>query len=928
MGHYGGIIVSFSCNDRASTQLNRMLGSCLGRKGGVVLIDGTVASGKTELLRKLSEQAIDSGAIVLSALAVQTEKDIPFGVVDQLAHNASVQFGEIAELQETIAAGARVAAAPGADPERVNPEHGRVLAQLHGAMMRLVARGPLVIMVDDLHHADQVSLQFLCYLARRILNKRVLLVCGVLPGAVPTFPLFQMEMLSQTNCQRVVLEPLSARQVGDVLRECADGAEAARLAPLYQRLSGGNPLLVNALVADRVAAAGGLPAEGGLPNYRRAVLTCLQRMDRVSAEVAQGLSVLEATGSRHLVDRLLRLDSVLVRRSQHILVRSGLLTAQGYRHREGRAAALESLAAGRRAELHTEAARLLFQEGAGVAEVGTHLLAADSAKDPWAVPLLIEAAEQQLRANQLDRATAYVRLAQREAVTEEQYADVTLMLARTEWRLNPAVVARHLGPRPGFNSEPPLQSRQAVQMIRELLEQGLLEQAKEALRWAGESGFDAQHADCDEWNAFKIWLACTYPPLAFQLAGMPEQAGPYEQSGRSQPTGDLARSAHLLGTVLRGDLTNSGLELAEDRLRTLQLNERTFEALGITLQALVYADQYELAYDWGRVLFKEANDRNVLAWVALFASVMAEVMIGRGDPTAAAEYARTAMSCRPYRIGTARPGNPLATLVLALVESGDLESAGLLLSQAASNEAPHGREDLYFLHARGHHHLAVHQPHQALQDFEACGRRMSAWKLDSPSFIPWRTDRAQALIALHRYEEARRLAGEQLAELDPLQHRTRAMTLRVLAEATEPEQRPALLEEALHVTREAPDHVETSRILDLLGRTRQSLGDAVTATSVPRQSRNGARSRDGERLLPGQGAGGTASRDEARGIADLSAAEQRVAFLVGKGRTNSEVAGELFITVSTVEQHLTRIYRKLGIKQRGDLRARLVGSHA
>src|SRR4051812_15597525 len=104
----------FSYNDRESAQLNRMLGSCLGRKGGVVLIDGTVASGKTELLRQFSDQAVESGAVVLSALAVQTEKEIPFGVVDQLAHNASVPFAEIAELQEIIEAGACVAAAPGA----------------------------------------------------------------------------------------------------------------------------------------------------------------------------------------------------------------------------------------------------------------------------------------------------------------------------------------------------------------------------------------------------------------------------------------------------------------------------------------------------------------------------------------------------------------------------------------------------------------------------------------------------------------------------------------------------------------------------------------------------------------------------------------------------------------------------------------------
>jgi DNA-binding NarL/FixJ family response regulator len=52
---------------------------------------------------------------------------------------------------------------------------------------------------------------------------------------------------------------------------------------------------------------------------------------------------------------------------------------------------------------------------------------------------------------------------------------------------------------------------------------------------------------------------------------------------------------------------------------------------------------------------------------------------------------------------------------------------------------------------------------------------------------------------------------------------------------------------------------------------------------------------------------------------ELTDAERRVAALVAGGRTNREVAAQLFTTVGTVEVHLTRIYRKLGVRSRTDL---------
>ena len=57
----------------------------------------------------------------------------------------------------------------------------------------------------------------------------------------------------------------------------------------------------------------------------------------------------------------------------------------------------------------------------------------------------------------------------------------------------------------------------------------------------------------------------------------------------------------------------------------------------------------------------------------------------------------------------------------------------------------------------------------------------------------------------------------------------------------------------------------------------------------------------------------------ARLSGELTATEVRVADLVALGRRNREIAGELFMSVATVEAHLTRIYRKLGVRSRTEL---------
>jgi DNA-binding NarL/FixJ family response regulator len=58
---------------------------------------------------------------------------------------------------------------------------------------------------------------------------------------------------------------------------------------------------------------------------------------------------------------------------------------------------------------------------------------------------------------------------------------------------------------------------------------------------------------------------------------------------------------------------------------------------------------------------------------------------------------------------------------------------------------------------------------------------------------------------------------------------------------------------------------------------------------------------------------------------ELTETERRVAVLASQGRSNKEIAAELFMGLSTVEAHLSRVYRKLEVRSRTELARRLPG---
>jgi DNA-binding CsgD family transcriptional regulator len=186
-------------------------------------------------------------------------------------------------------------------------------------------------------------------------------------------------------------------------------------------------------------------------------------------------------------------------------------------------------------------------------------------------------------------------------------------------------------------------------------------------------------------------------------------------------------------------------------------------------------------------------------------------------------------------------------------------------------------------------------------------------------------DAIEALIALGRTDEAERTLGawERAGELydRPRMHAT-AARCRALMAAAEGDVTGAigLAELALEHHRDLPVPFERARTLIVLGTLHRRAKRKAAARAALEEARA---------ILEQIGAPLWAQRARAelhrvggRTQADgLTPTEQRVAALVAEGRSNKEVAGELFVSVRTVEANLTRVYAKLGIRSRTELAA-------
>ncbi len=709
---------------------------------------------------------------------------------------------------------------------------------------------------------------------------------------------------------------------------------------------------MRALAEDHRHAATGDPhPTGGAPTVADAfgdtVLSCLHRGRPVLLRLAQAIAVLDEDLGQgaDVLARLIGEQPATVARGERALHSAGLLHGRRLRHRVARHAVLDSLSAAERRALHLGAAELLYQDGASSTRVAHHLVAAGAAAQgaglPWALPVLRAAAERLLAANRA--ADAHAALATALAVCDDQGQRVALraLLASAAWLLDPAISVPHLGELAVALRDGQLPDRHALTLAKYLLWHGRYEEAVEAIGRmsapAPTPGAGPGPGAGAELDATRELLCATYPALVGALAPGPRpttrtDTGTDTGTGTGTDTDPRIRAAASLSQVLAHGPDESAVAAAEAAMRTMRLGKNTQEWLMCAAAALLFADRPLAAAHWCDHWLEEARARRVPLWVAEFSSLRASVALRQGDPATARRLSRAALAQVPAESWGVCIGGPLANLVQAATDTGDWATAAAYLDVPFPEGMYASRFGLYYLHARGRYHLATGHPYAALDDFTTCGDLMRRWAFDQPALVPWRAEAAWAHLALGDRPRARRLAREQLELTGPRPGRARAIALRALAATQDPAARPEPLTEAVEILRTCGDRLQLAGALADLGRAHVAAGRPAAAAPALAMAARLARQSGATPLLRTLQACGAAPQDGATtapgtrppGLDQLSAAERRVAALAARGHTNTEISEKLTVTVSTVEQHLTRIFRKLGVKARKDLPAESV----
>jgi DNA-binding CsgD family transcriptional regulator len=361
------------------------------------------------------EPGIGKSALVAEALAAVNEPgwDVGWGEADQLTARLPLRV-----MQDCLQV-----RSSSPDPRRARAAsllRGRLLeplasgdASVTGIEVlltladELCAAAPTVLVVDDLQWADETSLVVWHQLAASISQLRLLLIGTCRP--VPRRPEVQQVRAAvvRRGGQVVTLGPLAGTDVAALVAAMVGASPGDGLRQLTAQAAG-NPLyvreLVDALLRERAVRVNAVaevaevaPAEERLPVSLAAVLD--DRLSSVSAETAQTLSTAALLGGRFAVNDLaavLRRPVPDLSASLQEAVRADIVDGAGaelsFRHPLIRQALYESMPQALRAALHLEAARELAAAGADTLSVAQQLYAAKRPGAGWSRAWLAEAA--------------------------------------------------------------------------------------------------------------------------------------------------------------------------------------------------------------------------------------------------------------------------------------------------------------------------------------------------------------------------------------------------------------------------------------------------------------------------------------------------------------------------------------------------------
>lgn len=872
--------------ERERQTLDASLRRAVAGRGGVVVVEGPRGIGVTALLEALLASAADGGVRVAR---VHAEGDGAAG------------------------------GWPGA----------LVLVDPRGARRRLDVDddGPLLLVVDD---ADHATLALAPQILRWVRGRRVLFAAGVRTAAVRSAGGPSPSVLAG-NATIVRPRPLSGAGAGALLAREAGVPLAPEAVAVALRVTGGTPALLVALAAALLEAGvdPGAHPDDGLRDVADRVVARAVR-DRIpsaaAVDVAEVAALLDRWASPRAVAQLLRRPASAVHPLLDDLVASGLLARAHpptYARRFERDAIVRSTGLVRAQQLRADGALLLAGTGQPLG-AGMLLLDVDPCADARRAEILRAAAASALDGERPDLAIELLERRLAEPVAAADRASTLVALGTTQVRVGLAAGTDTL--RGALNeASDPADVADAAAALGWALAGGAqgedaaraLMQARARVHAAGGAGLgvalDVQIADMAGWDA------ALRPARRAAVGRLARAAG-------SPLAAAATIAAQALDATAACEPADTVAQLSQAALAdgVLADTPRGVPTALSTAMLLAYAGRPRPAIDHidHTIARLRANDMPELIRPATAFRGAMKLMLGR---LAEAEADLRSIVDAPWLVRS----TPLAVgfLVTCLVERGDDDGAAQLLADLdleggdLQELIPHAP----FLQARGELRALRGDPHAALDDLRACGRRLMAGDWRNPTVAPWRSSAARLLMQLGRDDEARVLAAEELRLAERFgAPAVLCRALRAQAATLAPAQARPLLQRATALTSDAQTPVEhVAALVDLAaaeiaaGSPAQARPHLHAALALAHDIGAERSARRAAELMPA--AGGRVRRADRAGLSVLTSAEQRVAQLAAAGRTNQEISAELVVSRKTVETHLRSVFRKLGIRSRAQL---------
>ena len=922
-------------------QLTRRMEAARGGDGGVVLIEGPPGIGKTALLGAACERAGELGMQTDAARGGELESGLPWGVVRGLFEPglAAASKAERRRLLGGAAELARIALRSDAPrrPPIAAESLGAALHGLYWLAANTAARQPLLIAVDDAHWADMPSVRWLAYLAVRVEDLPVLVLATVRP------PRAGAHSGSLATIARVgtALRPssLSPQASATVVRAAigpdatADFCDACRVA------TGGNPFLLGSL-ARELAKRGVVPDDVVALRVRgtraatisHAIVARLAAQPAGARELASAVAVFGASPSLAAAAALARLDEDAAVAAADALAADDLIAGTEpleFVHPIVKTAVYAEIPPHQRVRWHARAAHLLDEAEAPTDEIAVHLLAVEPRADAAVVAILRAAAADALAAGAPEPAIAYLERALAEPPPVRARLAILRDLGVAETSLHRPAGLEHLRAALALAAKPDERAELARQLAVPLMHSGAIREVVDLL-----DRTIAEIPKADRELRLK---------LEADLIG----AGRLDPALREVAMArvEALAAARLKGQTLgeRVALSAVALEARSPQHTAAETIEVAQRALGgghllaeagvespsfwFAAGALILADGYDLAEPVVESALAEASSQGSTVGSALGFCFRALLGYRTGQLADAEADARQAVAIDPSSRWAASV-YALAFLIDILLDRGRPGEAALALEASRLGDSGQALLPLLVLrHNRGRLRLALGDAEGGLAEMRTAAAQLEAGRFP-PHIWPWRSHQAIALASVGEDDEARRLAYEEL-ELARAFGAPHALGVSLRAWGlVSPGDRIDALRESVAVLHGSGAVLEHARALIDLGAALRRAGNRSCSVDSLREGldlahRCGAgalAARAREELMAG---GARPRRDALRGRDALTASELRTARMAARGLANREIAQALFVSLRTVETHLTHAYQKLEIGSRAGLQAAL-----